>query len=386
MNTTQTRSMSQSKARVALTGLLAVLISLHGFVPAKADGVVSTFTITYSTSGSTGGSAPTAANFDTEPDASSVVATVSSSSGSLFKSGYDFRGWTTGSNGGGTFYLPGASITLSDDITLYPAFGGTITFSANGGTGSPASTTLDYTLGRAATLPLVGTLTRATYKFLGWRKDLAVKTYQAGGSSYTVSDPVSADFVLYATWGRSVTFNVNGATIGSAPSELIWVDGDVPLTLRTPAQVGIKKRGFDHIGWSTSTTGTPVSNSFLPTLAEQILYASWQTQPTKRNFLIDFKPNKKSLASYSSSRLNRMINLLDPSATFPKQKIVVFLQSKRYVTQSSSLGKARINVVRRALRDAGISAKVVWSNEVRSTGSAKLGKNNRVIVKIEWKN
>lgn len=373
------------KTKFLLATLITAALSLTGFVPAQAEGEVSTYTITYSTSGSSGGLAPVEQEVSTDPDVTSVTATVASNR-TLFKSGFEFRGWTTGANGAGTLYISGSNIVLTANITLYPAFGGTLTFAANGGTGSAASTTADYTLGRAITLPLVGTLARTNYKFLGWRKDLAVKTYQAGGSSYTVTEATTGNFSLYATWGRSVTFNLNGATIGSTPAEMIWVDTDVPLVLKTPAEAGLKKRGFDHTGWSTSLSGSPVSNNFLPTLAEQVLYASWVAQPTQQTFRIDFRTNKKTLLSYSNSRLSRMLSILDPQAVFPKQRIVVFLQSKRFVTQSSALGKARIKYVRKALRDAGITAKVVWSNETRSGGSAREAKNNRVIAKVQWVN
>jgi hypothetical protein len=191
---------------------------------------------------------------------------------------------------------------------------------------------------------------------------------------------------MYATWGRSVTFNGNGATVGSAPSAMTWVDTDVALVLKTPAQAGLFKRGFDHVGWSTSTFGAAMAISYLPTLAEQVLYASWKAQPTKRTFRIDFRPNKKVLLPYSEARISNLLDLLDPDAVFPKQKVTVFLKSKRFVTQSSALGKARIKLVRAALKDAGITAKVVWSNETRSSGSKNQAANNRVIAVLQWVN
>jgi hypothetical protein len=372
--------------RAIIAAIVAISLSVLGAGPANADGEVTTYTITYSSLGSTSGVAPSAESFETAPNENSVRVTIALGSGSLIKSGFTFRGWTTSSEGTGSLYLSGSEITLRSDLTLYPAFGGTITFAANGGSGTPASSTIDYILGRSITLPAVGSLNRATYSFLGWRYDLASRTYLTAGRSYTVSDAPTGNFSLYATWGRTVSFNVNGATIGSAPANLIWVDGDVPLILKTPAEAALKRRAFDQVGWSISTTGGVVSNIFIPTVAEQVLYASWAAQPTNRIFRIDFKAGKRAFKPSAEARIRTMVQLLDPEAVFPKQKIVVFLQSKRYVTQSSALGKARIKAVRRAIREAGIEAKIVWSNETRSSGSPRLGKNNRVISSVRWVN
>ena len=267
------------------------------------------------------------------------------------------------------------------------ASSGTIDFLPNGGSGEPSDSALSYNAYETLTLPTVGTLAKSGFKFLGWRKDQSVRTYQRGGSSYTVTDESAGDFNMYATWGRTVIFDSNGGTVGGDPANKTWIEGEASVTIHAPGESEIYKRGFDHIGWSTVSYGaTLVPQVFVPTLPEQTLYAVWRVQPTRQTFLIDFRPNKKTLAAYSVGRLNQMTSLLDPDAVFPKKKVVVFLQSKRFVTQSSALGMARIKYVRRALKEAGVKATVVWSNETRSGGTAKPGKNNRVIAKLRWVN
>jgi hypothetical protein len=78
--------------------------------------------------------------------------------------------------------------------------------------------------------------------------------------------------------------------------------------------------------------------------------------------------------------------ILSPTATFPKQRIKVFLGSWRHSSQPSSLGKKRIATVRKILQDAGIVAKFLNSNDSRSSGSPRDPRNNRIDLISEWRN
>ena len=74
-----------------------------------------TYTITYSTTGSDGGSAPS-------PTTGNGSVTLRTNTGSLAKSGYVLSTWNTSANCGGTAYSVGGSFNLTASLTLYPCF------------------------------------------------------------------------------------------------------------------------------------------------------------------------------------------------------------------------------------------------------------------------
>jgi 6-phosphogluconolactonase len=76
----------------------------------------STYTVTYNGNGNTGGSVPT--DSSTYQQGGSV--TILGNTGSLVDSGYTFSGWTTASDGSGTVYTAGQTLTVGTaNITLY---------------------------------------------------------------------------------------------------------------------------------------------------------------------------------------------------------------------------------------------------------------------------
>lgn len=113
------------------------------------------------------------------------------------RTGYTFGGWyresacTNKVGNGGASYTPTASIQLFAKWTINTW---TVAYSANGGTGAPASQTKTYgqTLKLSSTKP-----TRSGYTFLGWSTNKAgTGTAYAPGGSYTAN----AAATLYAVW------------------------------------------------------------------------------------------------------------------------------------------------------------------------------------------
>lgn len=113
------------------------------------------------------------------------------------RTGYTFGGWykesacTNKVGNGGASYTPTASIQLFAKWTINTW---TVAYSANGGTGAPASQTKTYgqTLTLSSTRP-----TRSGYTFLGWSTNSAgTGTAYAPGGSYTAN----AAATLYAVW------------------------------------------------------------------------------------------------------------------------------------------------------------------------------------------
>ena len=103
------------------------------------------------------------------------------------RANYTFDGWSDGT----TTYAGGASYTVNGNVTLtaqWTIIQYTVTYDYNGGSGSPASETVNA--GSATTLP---TPTRTGYNFSSWSD--GTNTY-AGGASYTVNGNVT----LTAQW------------------------------------------------------------------------------------------------------------------------------------------------------------------------------------------
>ena len=149
----------------------------------------------------------------------------------------------------------------------------TITYNANGGTGTPSSQTkvYGYDLILDDTAP-----TRSGYTFKGWgtSSSSTSASYQPGGT-YTAN----TSRTLYAIWESNapktytVSYNANGGT--GAPSSQTKTH-NVALTLRTNTPT---RSGYTFKGWATSSASTSASYSAGASFtinANTILYAVWQ--------------------------------------------------------------------------------------------------------------
>lgn len=180
--------------------------------------------VTFNANGGTG----TMAN-----QSSSAAAALNANSYS--RSGYNFTGWNTAANGTGTAYAAGASFPFSANTTLYAQWAvsaKTVTFDANGGTGSMSN--------QASSAPAnltANTFTNAGQTFTGWNT-------LANGTGIAFADASSygfvADVTLYAQWAAAapVTPVYNGPIvekilpkqIDAANSRLVTLTGsNLPL-------------------------------------------------------------------------------------------------------------------------------------------------------------
>jgi uncharacterized repeat protein (TIGR02543 family) len=195
-----------------------------------------TYSITYNGNTSDGGSAPTPGGYTTGQASPYVIL-----SNTFTKTSSIFGGWNTASNGTGTNYSPGASITTLSAVTLYavwiPQF--TLHYAVNGGTvtsGSLPGDTL-YTTG-ASVGPVFSSLSRNGYRFDGWTNGA---TTIALNGYFTIL----ADSVLTAKWtaiNYVISYNSDGGS-------------DAPAT--ETKQIGqsytvgsaVFKPGYNFTGW-----------------------------------------------------------------------------------------------------------------------------------------
>lgn len=156
-------------------------------------------TVTYDGNGNDGGVVPTDGS---SPYAHSASVTVLDA-GTMTRSGFNFVGWNTESDGSGISYSPSATFTIYDDTTLYAQWLSidlvTLTYDGNGNTGgtAPVDASSPYLSGDTVTVLGAGSLTKASHTFAGWNT-----ASDGSGTSYAASDTftINANTTLYAQW------------------------------------------------------------------------------------------------------------------------------------------------------------------------------------------
>lgn len=144
------------------------------------------FAVAYNANGGTGAPASQTKTYGTDLVLSSDVP---------IRGGYIFRGWAKTSTGE-VLYYPGDTYSAEAAVTLYAvweAVNYTISFNANGGTGTPSSVVKphDSTIALPITEP-----TRSHYKFKGWSTTSSGTVQYVAGGSYDGN----ANATLYAVW------------------------------------------------------------------------------------------------------------------------------------------------------------------------------------------
>ena len=214
-------------------------------------------TVTFDANGGTGTMAP---------ETGSAPAALTANA--FTRTGYSFAGWNTAADGSGTAYADTASYPFSASVTLYAqwtALTYTVTFDANGGTGTMAPET-----GSAPAALTANTFTRTGYSFAGWNT-----AADGSGTAYadTASYPFSASVTLYAQWTAltyTVTFDANGGTGTMAPET-----GSAPAALTANT---FTRTGYTFAGWNTAADGSGTAyadTASYPFSASVTLYAQW---------------------------------------------------------------------------------------------------------------
>ncbi len=195
------------------------------------------------------------------------------------KTGYTFKGYYTGKGGTGNCYVNSTGVitstktTFTSDTTLYAywkANAYTISYHANGGSGTMADTSATY--GTFATLR-TNTFTREGYTFKGW------STSESGSVVYEDKDSAknltatNDDFItLYAVWkvnSYTVTYDywTNGGTSATTDSSKVDFGSGIDLT------VTASKDGYTFVGWNTDPTATTKIGSLTMSTDNVTVYA-----------------------------------------------------------------------------------------------------------------
>ncbi|MDR0852067.1 MAG: InlB B-repeat-containing protein [Clostridiales Family XIII bacterium] len=146
-----------------------------------------------------------------------TVTVLGNSVTNFTKSGYDFTGWNTATNGSGTAYSAGATFPMPGaNVVLYaqwqpsatppgppgtPSY--TITYHGNGNSAGTAPTATTHSQGTNASIKGQGSLARTGYTFLGWSENAGA--VGASFSSGSVISGIARNYDLYAVWRIDTT-------------------------------------------------------------------------------------------------------------------------------------------------------------------------------------
>lgn len=232
-----------------------------------AQWTANSYTITFLDTQGTELSKTTATvTFDT---AYGTLATISSA-----RAGYEFDGWFTAADGGGTRITATSTVDIAADHQLHPHWSPiayTVTFDAQlGSTADPESKEVVYD----STYGELALTSRTGYTFDGWYTAMG-----GGGTTIDASTLVTtaSDHTLYANWianTYTVTFDVQGGTAPSVVSKTVTYAsayGDLATTTST-------KTGYDFGGWWTeeNSDGQLIEASSIVTIyQDHTLYAYW---------------------------------------------------------------------------------------------------------------
>ena len=184
------------------------------------------------------------------------------------RTGYDFKGWCTGTGGTGTNYKN--TYTANAATTLYAYWTEktyAVTLYANGGSVSSTSYTKRYFSNLSLPTP-----TRTGYTFKGWYSG----TTNYGNTYYT-----NAAATLTASWSAisyKVSFDANGGS-ESVPSQQTAIYDSAFNVPQKPAN--LEKLGYIFKGWTRDKSSYSVQyaagSSVKWTIAsDTILYAAWE--------------------------------------------------------------------------------------------------------------
>ena len=239
------------------------------------------YTITYNGNGFTSGTVPANTNNY------NIGGTISiAGSNGIARTGYTFLGWTVAADGTGTVMTSGYGLTVgSSDLTVYAKWSAnsyTITYLANGASGSPSATSATYTTdGTAVTFPTVGTMQKAGHSFSGWATT-------SSGPPLTSPYTTASDVTLVAVWtaiNYTISYNSNGGSTTPTQSSL-------PMGQSFALASGITKPNgsngevYAFVGWSDGSSTWQPGSSYLVKTANVSFTALW-VQVFEVNYILN---------------------------------------------------------------------------------------------------
>ena len=245
---------------VAATGDATFTITSNTVLYAKW----SQYKLTFNSNSATGGLPPTTTRTGGE--------ITLPGPGTLVRTGFNFAGWATQRDGGGSGGVEGATFNLTADTTLYAKWSKyTITYAAGSAadvTGTPPL--VQSGAGNVSLSTNFGTLARTNYYRAGW-----TTSSDGTGTTLTGSYNLAGSVKLYPRWAQyTITFDAgsaDGAT-GTPPTPQLGA-GNVTLSTNSGS---LTRANFYRAGWTTNSDGTgSIVPSSYSLSASVTLYPRW---------------------------------------------------------------------------------------------------------------
>ena len=263
------------------------------------EGEARSFTITFNANGGMGSMEPV-----TVEEGSRYVLPAC---GFTAPDGQEFKAWEIGGieyNAGDDYVVLGNTeikALWKDSAVIPTTF--TITFNANGGTGSMEPVTVEE--GSRYPLPACGFTAPAGQEFKAW---------EIGGIEYNAGDGyvVLGNTEIKALWKDSavipttftITFNANGGT-GSMEPVTVEEGSRYPL----PACGFIPPVNMQFSGWALSADGSVIADGAIMVTSNITLYAIWEPVPVNE-FVVFFDGNGGTPAVSSMTTIGHRLAFL----------------------------------------------------------------------------
>ena len=191
------------------------------------------------------------------------------------KTGYNFKGWNTKTDGSGTTITANSIVT--GNLTVYAQWEAKtykISYISNGGKScSPSYKNAKY----GSTWGSLCTPTRTGYKFRYWN----TKT-NGSGSNITANSKVTENITVYAQWEPNsyrISFNSNGGTSCSPSYKISKYGSSWGILCST------SKTGYTFKQWNTRAdgSGSNITASSKVT-GDTTVYAQWQAKTYKLSY------------------------------------------------------------------------------------------------------
>ena len=153
-----------------------------------------------------------------------------------------------------------------------------VTYNGNGNTsGTPPTDATNYGAGATVTVASnSGSLAKTSYNFNGWNTAAngSGTNYTAGSGTFSIA----GNTTLYANWTGNVTYNGNGSTGGTVPTDATNYESGATVTAATNSG-GLVNTGYSFAGWNTAANGSGTAvaagSSSYSFIGNVTLYAQW---------------------------------------------------------------------------------------------------------------